>query len=201
LHNSSTYTFLSSAASPMKVRLYNPHLAENANSNSMGHWYLDIEGAAYDDNATVRTPRRLVSISHRDLVELDEVTGEAYTLPPGAVTELFPLQRDYDALASRDGLTFYATSGDRLYRIDRASTTETRLGYIGVGRTEGLAFAGDRLMGFDTSGDRLIELDPAQDPATITLRSIGADDLGATVLTPDVADPVVRRATPRVGYD
>ncbi|MEX0744802.1 MAG: hypothetical protein WD118_04300 [Phycisphaeraceae bacterium] len=201
LQNDNTYTFTSGNDSPMQVRVFNTKMQGNGNSNSMGHWYLEVlGGTAYQgETAEVLTDRRLVRVNHKNDVYVD-AQSQHHAMPAGTVTELFTLGRDYDGLASNDGQTFYATSGDQLYVIDAVAETETIVNAMSVKDVFGLEFYGDELLSFEIEHDRFVALDADDAQALETPRSIGMRKLGAIVFVPKAADPLVQRAR-LVGYD
>lgn len=196
LLNSNTYTFTSSDESPMQVRVYNAEGDGNGNGSlPMGHWYLTIEGgeAIQGEEAEVVTPRRLVKVMHQDTVEVNDNTGEEFDMPAGTAVELFPLSRDYDSLATADGQTFYATSDDHLYVIDRANETETLLANLSLSDILGLEFMGNEMLGFETNGDRFGTYNFSSEQFEALKSIAGMTDFGSIVFCGHDEDPNANR--------
>ncbi|MFA9480228.1 hypothetical protein ACERK3_18300 [Phycisphaerales bacterium AB-hyl4] len=203
LLNSNTYTFTSGDHSPMKIRVYNSRSGHSGSNNlNMGHWYLAIEGgqAIQGEEAEVVTPRRLVRVMHQDTVEINQVTGEAFDMPAGTAVELFPLSRDYDGLASTDGQQFYATSENRLYRIDRANETETLVASLTLANIYGLEFIGNDLVGFEINNNRFGTFNFGSNQFDALKSVAGMNKFGAIVFCDYDKDPNATRAQ-FVSYD
>lgn len=110
LRNSNTYVFTGN----MQVRLFNVK-----NGGNMGHWWLEVDGSAYLNNdIEILSPHRLVMVSQKD----DPVNQ----LKVGTVTELVNLSRAYDSLATQDGVVFYASYHNELWRIDLSAEPHNR---------------------------------------------------------------------------
>ena len=168
LQNSNTYVF----TGDMTARIHNDHI--NGNGMAMGLWWVDITGTIVQ-NDVVTLPDRLVRVHHKT----------------GLVTELFALQRGYDSLASADGQTFFATSGDTLYRIDATSETETAVGSLSGTDGLGLEFGGATLACFEIVNDRLLPLSTTNGGTLGSAIDLGATDLGTIIFVPAVQDPAV----------
>lgn len=125
-----------------------------------------------DDNAAGPASR---------LVKIDQKTG--------GFAQLMTLDREYDGLATRDGLVFFATHLNELYQIDITTQTETLVGNMAHDNVTGVEFAGTTLMGFEIDNDTLRPIDvstgdPLGAPASVTMT-----DLGTIIFMPTVSDP------------
>ncbi|MEX0654237.1 MAG: hypothetical protein WD534_13465 [Phycisphaeraceae bacterium] len=202
LRNSNTYTFTSSETSPMKVRVYNAKGGGGGNL-PMGHWYLTIEGgqAIQGEEAEVVTPRRLIRVTHKDAVEINDVTGEASDMPVGTATELFPLSRDYDGLASTNGRQFYATSENRLYLIDRDSESETLVANLTVADLLGVEFLGNEMVGFEVNNDRFGMYNFGANQFDALKSVAGLRTLGSIVFCSHDEDPNTQSETSLAAFD
>ena len=160
LQNSNTYTLVGD----IQLRVYNTKVK---NGRGMGHWWMQITSgtARWEDDVEVETPDRLVRIDHKT----------------GTVNEIMPLSRSYAALATADGQTFYATSGQSLYRLDAVAETETRVATLEDRGIEALEYCNGVLMGFTRESDRLVPVDPMTGHRLAIPAALGCADL--TTLT------------------
>lgn len=169
LRNSNTYTLNGT----MQVRVFND---KPRNGRAMGHWWLEITGGtALWADAAVQTPRRLVHVDHHT----------------GVVTELMRTTRDYQGLATQDGLTFYATHGDDLYMLTPSSETEVEVGGTSRPNAYGLEFVNGNLTLFEAINDRLLLVNPLTGALGNFSVSTSAGDLGTIVYAPKKMDPTV----------
>lgn len=115
----------------------------------------------------------------------------------GGYSQLMTLERKYDSLATADSLNFYATVGNKLYKIDTAAQTETEMGTMSSDEMFGLEFAGTTLMGFQNVSDMLTPMNDANGSGLGTAASLGMTDLGTIIFMPNASDP----STKPVSYD
>lgn len=167
LKNSNTYIL----EGELTVRVYND---KPQNGKAMGHWWMQIiDGTAvFGGDLAVQTPDRLVHIDHQT----------------GTITELMPLTRGYDSLASADGVTFYATTEDKIYRLDPAAETETLVAAMSIRDVFGLDFADDQLMGFEVLNDRLVPVNLSTGESLNAGYALGARELGSIIFVDKPSD-------------
>lgn len=188
--NSQTYLF----SGQMNVRVYNDHVHKNG--KAMGHWWLQITDGTVtidggNDSVVLTIPGEWFVVA----VQSTPGTPHAARLLivdhlDGSTQLLMHLDRTYDNLAWHDGKTFYATSGDKLYRLAPETGEETLLGAADPDAMWGLEFAGDKLISFDAGGDQVLPLSTAN-PALFTLgQGIGMYDLGSILFVPRDKDPL-----------
>lgn len=115
------------------------------------------------------------ALQHR-LIKVNHMTG--------GYSQLMTLQRQYDGLATKDGVNFYATENQNLYRINIIDRTETLVGVSPLPQMFGLEFAGETLMGFGVANDQLVPVNVLTGQALGSPANLGAADLGAIVFTP-----------------
>lgn len=115
----------------------------------------------------------------------------------GGYSLLMQLERQYDSLATLDGLAFLATSGHELYLINVVSQTETLMGVMPAGDVHALEFADTTLAGFEHLNDTLAPLNLADGTALGSSLSIGMTNLGTLIFMPIDKDP----ANKPVAYD
>lgn len=170
LTNANTYDF----SGNMVVRLYNDQI--HSNGKAMGKWWITISAgtASSGENVAVGTPDRLIKIDHKT----------------GAVIELDSISREYNGLATTDGVNFYATYGDKLYHLyyNGVEVIETLVGTLAKPYQLGLEFAGPNLYGFEVIHDNLVPVNPA-DATVGTSMNLGAQELGTIVFTPASSVP------------
>ncbi|MEX2213352.1 MAG: hypothetical protein WD768_04450 [Phycisphaeraceae bacterium] len=139
VNNNTTYVF----TGDLNIRVWNSHIQ---NGKAMGQWWISIDantGAGVTIDGVVETS---VTDVHR-IVRVDQRTG----LIEHSVT----LSRMYDGLATLDGDTFYASTGNKLYSINVPGETETLIGSMSKNEVKGLEFAGTTLMAFDKQTNTL----------------------------------------------
>jgi len=102
---------------------------------------------------------------------------------------LMSLTREYESLATTDGLIFFGTSESRLYAINPVLQTETLVGDTDLDRVFGLEFADTTLMGFGFDADRLVPMDIATGASLGSPFDMGADDLGTILFMDTLYDP------------
>lgn len=162
VNNNTTYEF----KGDMTVRVWNDHIH---NGKAMGHWWIDISA-----NGTVEVNGQLQAASndvHR-LVRVDHRNG--------SIEHSMTLARMYEGLATLDGVTFYACTETKLYKINVSTETETLVGNLPGSKFRALEFVGSTLMAFDSTSDTMIPIrtsDAAQIVNGATLGPI--TDLGA----------------------
>lgn len=171
MQNSNTYIL----NGDMDVRVYNDHVK---NGKAMGHWWLEITGgtAQWEENSKAEFPNRLVKIDHQT----------------GVVTELFTVDHKYTGLATHDGVVFWATIGDELWKLDAAAETETFVGTMAESEVQALEMGGETLTGFELVYHRLTAPNP--ETAERLARPVHLGDvrnLGTIVYVDVVADPFV----------
>lgn len=115
----------------------------------------------------------------------------------GGYSQLMGLQNQYDGLATLDGLTFHASKGGQLYRLDVVNQTETLVGNMPRDNMHGLECAGTTLMGFETDGERLYPIDVISGAALGSPAILGMTDLGTIVFMHCEKDPALKP----VSYD
>ena len=187
VQNNNTYIFEAAPGETITVHsLWNEHDEEEG--AAMGKWFIKFEGkAAVNGEMAVSTPRRLARVDHRD----------------GTVIELAQLTQTYDALATVDGQTFYATRDKELFQITHDGSEladEHLLGEMHPNNVLGLDFAGDRLLGFTVSSNRLYSfdlLDPGHSPHGHA-SDLGMSDLGTITIVPEYDD---QGQFPALSYD
>lgn len=163
LQNSNTYDF----SGTMQVRVYNDHIH---NSRAMGHWWIQIISGAVIVNNDVQV------LSPNRLALLDQTTG--------VVTELMPLEREYQCLATPDGITFYTTHDNDLYMIDTATQTETYIGQLPLDDPSGLSFIDGSLVAYDAENGELCTVQ--EDSASRVGNAVnpGLGEAGVVVFAP-----------------
>ena len=174
LQNSNTYIF----TGEMAVRVYNDHI--HTNGKAMGHWWVEITSGTIILDDVVTLPSRLVKVDHQT----------------GLVTEVMPVERAYDGLASIDGQTFYAVCNNQLYQIDSISETETLVGTLYGSSTLGMEFAGSTMMCFEMSQDRLAAISTGNGALLGSPMNVSASDLG-TITFFSLPDDPEKYATAR----
>lgn len=166
IQNSNTYIF----NGDMTVRVFNDRLH---NGKAMGHWWFECLSGTIILDDEVQLPNRLVQIDHK----------------AGTVTELMALEREYDSLASANGMIFYATVGDQLYQLNTICETEALVGSVSSSDVPALEFADDTLFGFDASMDSLVQVSEAIGSGLDLISDPGVTDLGTMVFVPLANDP------------
>ena len=167
IDNGTTYEF-SVPGMNVTVRNDHPH-----NGQAMGHWWVDLSGAATDVQEGDGTDD---PASNSQLIKVDQTTGEYETL--------MIMNRPYAGLASIDGQVFYAVSGKQVYKIDSINKTETLLKDHFTGNFTGLGFAGTTLYAFGALTDMLYPLSTATGSVVGLPVTMGVADLGTVVFTP-----------------
>jgi len=137
----------------------------------------DGDGDDEDDcggDLDIETGYRLIQVDHHS----------------GDTTELMSLTREYDGLATTDGVTFFATSGTDLYRIDPTDGTETLVDATGLDLMFGLAFADATLMGYENVNDHLVPIDLSTGAPLGSPMNLGTSDLGTIIFIDAATDPM-----------
>jgi len=147
---------------------YRVSLQMTSTSEIVDHMTIRVTDCAADN------PSQLVEVNH-------------YT---GKMDHMMTLSRTYNGLASADGQTFYATSGNQVFLIDPINGTETLIGTLpGTADVYALGFAGTTLMGFDNDSNVLTPIDTTNGAAICASANIGMQNLGTIVFMPLVSDP------------
>ena len=106
----------------------------------------------------------------------------------GAVTEVMDLSREYESLASEDGVVFYGTDGNNLYRIDSAGGSETLVGPISGSDIGALEISEGTAVGYDSPQNMLTASSPATGSDVDPPRVMGSTNVRTLVLvSPDDA--------------
>lgn len=167
LQNSNTYDF----AGQMQVRVYNDKVS---GGKAMGKWWINVISGTVTVNGTqVLTPSRVTSI--------DQKTG--------TVTELMVLSRDYNGLATTNGVVFYATSDKDLYKIDVTALTETKMGTTSHDKIGDLEFVNGALVLSDPATGSVTQVNPANGANLQTPIVVTPTDLTPINFAPTSQDP------------
>ncbi len=178
LRNSNTYVF----SGNMNVRLFN-----NGPGGSMGHWWLEVDGAAYLNNdIEILSPHRLVQVSATN----DPVNQ----LSVGTVTELMSLSRAYDSLATEDGVVFYAGYRNELWRIDLSdpvngeTLVSSRVAPRLYAAQLGQEFVNGNLVSYEVVDGKLHLLDASAGQPMMSLSGFQYRNFGTIVFCPSERD-------------
>ncbi|QNN22633.1 hypothetical protein HED60_10250 [Planctomycetales bacterium ZRK34] len=159
--NSTTYTIQSE---DMTVRIQNDKVK---NGKAMGHWWVAITAG----HATI-TPEGGTAIEATPQLTSKLMSVDTQTRD---VTDLFHLSRVYDSLATLDGVTFYATSNDRLYTINGETGAESLISSFSSDDMLGLEFSNTTLKAFDADSDRLLTLNGGGNVTAMPNTAAGSD--------------------------
>ncbi len=107
----------------------------------------------------------------------------------GGFTPMMQLSLPYTGLASVDGQTFYAVSGEKIYLIDTAAQTETLLDDHPSADLSALGFAGSNLQVFTKTTDNVHEISTSTGEFDASGVGMGIADLETIMFTPLSKDP------------
>ena len=177
LENGKTYLI---SGDDMQISVYNDHI--HSNGKAMGHWWVSIDGGCVkieEENEQAADALQTLLVG---LYQVDHKTGQS--------RHLMALSRSYDGLATTDGGTFLATSGDEIYAIDPTNQSEVLVGTSGLNETLGLEFLGSTLLGFENNNDRLVAVDALTGQPLGAGMSIGIGEVGSIIFTDSPSDPM-----------
>jgi len=167
---------------------YTLTVTSRAAPNALSHVVFDFGGGSVvlepqNSYAAVRNGESLVASEgpRARLLHIDHRTG--------GYEQLMTLNRVYEGLATRNGRTFYGSSGQELYLIDTIEQVETLIGALPGGGVMGLEFADSVLLGFEINGDHLLPIDALSGAATSPGISLGMANLGTIIYMPTESDP------------
>ncbi len=177
LENGKTYLI---TGDDMDISVYNDHIHNNG--KAMGHWWVSIDGGCV---VIEEENEQAVQALQTQLVGLYQVNHKT-----GQTRHLMALSRSYDGLATTDGGTFLATSGNDIYAIDPANQSEVLVGTSGLDRTMGLEFLGSTLMGFENVNDRIVAVDALTGQPLGAGMAVGLSEVGSIIFTDAPSDPM-----------
>jgi len=141
----------------------------------------------------------------QDMVALVTLAQERETLQQGTTNEtvaelirvhpetgsrrpIMTLSRVYDSLATQDGNDFYATKGQKVYRLNASAMTESEIGELQNKQMPALNYGGTKLLSFEVNTDEMLPVDEE------VRQSIGTPDiqmrnLGTMVIGHPDSDP------------
>ena len=102
LENSKTYLI---SSDDMQITVFNDHM--HSNGKAMGHWWVMLNSGCATIEEENEQAEQVLQTLLVGLYQIDHKTGQT--------RHLMALNRHYDALATADGASFYATSGNALY--------------------------------------------------------------------------------------
>jgi hypothetical protein len=172
VNNNTTYVF----TGDLTLRVFNDHIQ---NTKAMGHWWVDISANTGEVTVNGQVQTSVTNV-HR-IVRVDHRTG--------AIEHSMSLSRMYEGLATEDGVNFFASAANKLYKINVSNETETLVGNMSKNDVKGLEFAGSTLMGFDASTDTLQPINKSDATNVANAANLGIVELGTFVFINLSDDP------------
>ncbi|MDH3583891.1 MAG: hypothetical protein OER86_06725 [Phycisphaerae bacterium] len=186
--NEEVYVIETPVEDAMFIRVQNDSLK---NGKAMGLWWSDITLTTGTFQVGDAAPTPVAPTLSSKLMSIDTQTRELNTMMDLTLT------RTYDGLATTDGATFYATSGNELYQLSPAGGTESLMGTMPHNQVLGLEFKDDALFGFELVNNKLAPINPSNGTSAGVPYNVSMTDLGTITFMPTEMAP----AKPRVAFD